>query len=79
MAVGRSLGSLAGGAPLITFGAPLPYALVAAVNLLFLPLVMLDAGVRVWQARQSRQIVVLLVLAGLWAMQLGFSQCRRPV
>ena len=57
---------------LITFGAPLPYALVAAVNLLFLPLVMLDAGVRVWQARQSRQIVVLLVLAGLWAMQLGF-------
>lgn len=57
---------------LITLGAPLPYALVAAVNLAFLPLVMLDAGIRIWRARQSRQIVVLLVLAGLWIMQLGF-------
>lgn len=57
---------------LITLGAPLPYALVAAVNLLFLPLVMLDAGLRIWRARQRRQIVVLLVLAGLWVMQLGF-------
>ncbi|TDT44240.1 uncharacterized protein involved in response to NO [Halospina denitrificans] len=57
---------------LITLGAPLPYALVAAVNLLFLPLVVLDAGLRIWRAGQRRQIVVLLVLAGLWLMQLGF-------
>lgn len=57
---------------LITLGEPLPYVLIAAVNLLFLPLVMLDAGLRIWRARQGRQVVVLLVLAGLWIMQLGF-------
>lgn len=56
----------------ITFGDPLPEWLVQGINLAFLPLVMLDAGLRVWRARQSRQIMILVVLALLWAMQIGF-------
>ncbi len=57
---------------LITLGEGLPGALVIGVNLLFMPLVMLDAGLRVWQARQSRQIPILLVLLALWLMQAAF-------
>lgn len=57
---------------LITLGEGLPESLVIGVNLLFLPLVMLDAGLRVWRARQPRQIPILLVLLGLWLMQAAF-------
>lgn len=57
---------------LITLGASLPESLVIGVNLLFLPLVALDAGRRVWQAHQPRQIPILLVLLGLWLMQAVF-------
>lgn len=57
---------------LITFGDALPEALVLGVNLLFLPLVMLDAGQRIWRARQRRQLVILLALALIWFMQIGF-------
>ena len=60
------------GRVVITFGEPLPEWLVQGINLAFLPLVMLDAGLRVWRARQSRQIMILVVLALLWAMQIGF-------
>lgn len=60
------------GRVLITFGATMPEWLVWGVNLAFLPLVMLDAGLRIWRARQPRQIPILVVLALLWAMQLGF-------
>ncbi|MDY6841071.1 MAG: NnrS family protein [Pseudomonadota bacterium] len=57
---------------LLAFGAGLPDWLVHAVNLAFLPLVMLDAGWRIWHARQKRQLLILLVLGLLWLMQAGF-------
>ncbi|MEQ6886973.1 NnrS family protein [Salicola sp. Rm-C-2C1-2] len=57
---------------LITLGESLPEWLVIGVNLLFIPLVMLDAGLRVWRARQPRQLPILLVLLGLWVMQTAF-------
>ena len=56
----------------ITFGAAAPEWLVWGLNLAFLPLVMLDAGWRIWQARQLRQMVIMVVLGLLWLMQLGF-------
>ncbi|KEF30484.1 NnrS protein involved in response to NO [Marinobacter nitratireducens] len=57
---------------LLAFGAPLPEWLVFGVNLAFLPLVMLDAGWRIRKARQKRQLLILVVLGLLWAMQIGF-------
>ncbi len=57
---------------LMTFGEPLPGWLVVGVNLAFLPLVMADAGWRIWRAGQLRQLVIMLVLGLLWVMQLGF-------
>jgi uncharacterized protein involved in response to NO len=57
---------------LMTAGAAAPAWLAHGVDLAFLPLVMLDAGRRIWQARQQRQLVVLAVLAALWLMELGF-------
>ncbi|WP_298449090.1 NnrS family protein [uncultured Marinobacter sp.] len=57
---------------LLAFGAELPDWLVQGVNLAFLPLVMLDAGWRVWHAKQKRQLMLLVVLGLLWLMQIGF-------
>ena len=57
---------------LLAFGAGLPDWLVHGVNLAFLPLVMVDAGWRIWHARQKRQLLILLVLGLLWLMQAGF-------
>lgn len=57
---------------LLAFGAGLPDWLVQGVNLAFLPLVMLDAGWRVWKAKQKRQLMLLVVLGLLWLMQIGF-------
>lgn len=57
---------------LATLGASVPEVMVVAANLLFLPLVMLDAGWRIWRARQRRQLIVLMVVALLWSMQAGF-------
>jgi uncharacterized protein involved in response to NO len=57
---------------LLAFGAGLPEWFVQGVNLAFLPLVMIDAGWRVWHARQKRQVMILVVLALLWLMQIGF-------
>ncbi|HBM49251.1 MAG TPA: NnrS family protein, partial [Marinobacter sp.] len=45
---------------------------VQGVNLAFLPLVMIDAGWRVWHARQKRQAMIMVVLGLLWLMQIGF-------
>lgn len=53
-------------------GEALPGWLVMAVNLAFLPLVMLDAGRRIVAVRQWRQLVLMVVLGVLWAAQLGF-------
>ncbi|MDN3519748.1 NnrS family protein [Aquisalimonas lutea] len=53
-------------------GGGFPGWLVAGVNLAFLPLIMADAGWRIWQARQKRQTVIVAVLGLLWLMQLGF-------
>ncbi|MDO6443058.1 NnrS family protein [Marinobacter sp. 2_MG-2023] len=57
---------------LLAFGADLPGWLVQGFNLAFLPLVMLDAGWRVWHAKQKRQLMILVVLGLLWLMQIGF-------
>ncbi len=57
---------------MLAFGADLPGWLVQAVNLGFLPLVMADAGWRIWRARQKRQLMILAVLGLLWLMQIGF-------
>lgn len=57
---------------LLALGADLPDWLVQGVNLAFLPLVMLDAGWRVWHAKQKRQVMILVVLGLLWLMQIGF-------
>ncbi|WP_322853382.1 NnrS family protein [Marinobacter sp. X15-166B] len=64
---------------LLTFGAGAPAWLVHSVNLAFLPLVMLDTGWRVWQAKQTRQVMILVVLGLLWAMQIGFVLRLNPV
>ncbi|MBW7471019.1 NnrS family protein [Marinobacter sp. M216] len=60
------------GRVLLAFGAGLPDWLVHTVNLAFLPLVMLDAGWRIWSARQTRQLLIMVVLGLLWLMQVGF-------
>lgn len=60
------------GRVLMAAGAGLPAWLVHGVDLAFLPLVMLDAGRRIWQARQARHAIVLAVLGALWAMELAF-------
>src|SRR5699024_785457 len=57
---------------LLALGADLPDWLVQGFNLAFLPLVMLDAGWRIWHARQKRQIMIMVVLGLLWLMQIGF-------
>lgn len=57
---------------LLALGGDAPVWLVQGVNLAFLPLVMLDAGWRIWHARQRRQLMILVVLGLLWAMQIGF-------
>lgn len=57
---------------LLALGAELPDWLVQGVNLAFLPLVMLDAGWRIWHAKQKRQLMILVVLGLLWLMQIGF-------
>lgn len=57
---------------LLAFGAGLPDWMAHTVNLAFLPLVMLDAGWRIWHARQKRQLMILVVLGLLWLMQVGF-------
>ncbi|MBD3657408.1 MULTISPECIES: NnrS family protein [Marinobacter] len=61
-----------GGRLLLGLGEGLPDWLVQGVNLAFLPLVMIDAGWRIWHARQLRQLMILVVLGLLWAMQVGF-------
>ena len=57
---------------LLAAGADLPFWLVQGVNLMFLPLVMMDAGWRIWHARQKRQLMIMVVLGLLWLMQIGF-------
>jgi len=57
---------------LLATGADLPFWLVQGVNLMFLPLVMMDAGWRIWHARQKRQLMIMVVLGLLWLMQIGF-------
>ncbi|MCE0758320.1 NnrS family protein [Marinobacter sp. G11] len=57
---------------LLALGGNLPDWIVQGVNLAFLPLVMIDAGWRVWHARQKRQAMIMVVLGLLWLMQIGF-------
>lgn len=64
---------------LLALGADLPGWLVQGVNLAFLPLVMIDAGWRIWRARQKRQLMILVVLGLLWLMQIGFVLRLEPV
>lgn len=60
------------GRVLLATGADLPFWLVQGVNLAFLPLVIVDAGWRIWHARQKRQLMIMVVLGLLWLMQIGF-------
>ncbi|HLT14116.1 MAG TPA: NnrS family protein [Marinobacter sp.] len=60
------------GRVLLAFGGSLPDLLVQGINLAFMPLVMIDAGWRVWHARQKRQVMIVVVLGLLWLMQIGF-------
>lgn len=54
-------------------GSGWPAGLVEAINLLFLPLVMLDAGRRIWLAgQQKRQLIVLLAVGLIWVAQAVF-------
>ena len=55
-------------------GAALPAWLAHGIDLLFLPLVMLDAGWRIAAARQHRHWIVVAVLGLLWAMEIGFHR-----
>lgn len=64
---------------LVAGGGALPDVLVHVVNLAFLPLVMLDAGWRIWRARQPRHAVILIVLGLLWVMQIGFVLTMRSI
>lgn len=64
---------------LLTAGGDVPYWLVQGINLAFLPLVMLDAGWRIWHARQKRQLMILAVLGLLWLMQIAFVVRLDPV
>jgi uncharacterized protein involved in response to NO len=57
---------------LLLVGASLPEILVIGLNLLFLPLVMLDAGRRIWRARQQRHLIVLLAVGLIWVAQAVF-------
>ncbi|MFN2286881.1 MAG: NnrS family protein, partial [Chromatocurvus sp.] len=52
---------------LMLVGAGMSEVVVIAVNLLFLPLVMLDAGRRIWAARQKRHVIVLVGVGAIWA------------
>lgn len=54
---------------LFTTLAVVPEAIMIAVNLLFLPLVMVDAGRRIVKAKQYRHAPILLVLFLLWVAQ----------
>lgn len=57
---------------LLLFEFGVPYFLIMAINLLFLPLVLLDAGIRVWKVRQQRQYGLILLLFLYWLIQFGF-------
>lgn len=57
---------------LLLFGDGLPLWLVALPDLLFLPLLMLDAGRRIVAVKQWRQLPVLSVLLLLWILQCAF-------
>lgn len=60
-----------GGRLTATFGGETLASWSMAIQLMFLPLVALDAGWRVIQARQWRQLVLLIIIALLWLMELG--------
>src|SRR5690606_23127400 len=49
------------------------------IDLAFLPLVALDAGWRIIRLRQWRQLIVLVVIALLWLMQLGMLTTGKAV
>lgn len=49
-------------------GAPLAVTL----DLAFVPLVALSVGVRVWRARQRRQLGLLVMLAAMWGLDVAF-------
>lgn len=53
-------------------GAALPFWLVTLPDLLFLLLIMADAGWRIWRTRQRQQVPVLGVLLLLWLCLLSF-------
>ena len=49
----------------------LPFSVIVSVNLAFIPIVLFDAGIRVWKARQHRQYILLILLVLLWIAEAG--------
>lgn len=56
---------------LMMAGVGVPENVVIGVNIVFLPLIMIDAGRRVWAAKQARQIPLLGLLFSLWIVEVG--------
>lgn len=55
----------------LLFGSSLPFWLVAGIELAFLPLVAWDAGRRIYAKKQSRHLIILVVLTVYWLFQAG--------
>jgi uncharacterized protein involved in response to NO len=66
------------GRALLLIGAGLSTAMVYAVDLAFLPLVVLDAGRRIVSAKQHRQLVIIAILTAFWLAHLGFHLTGAP-
>ena len=49
-----------------------PEFVLVSINLVFLPLVLLDAGLRVWKVRQRRQYGLIVLVGLYWVTQIGF-------
>lgn len=61
------------GRGLLSFGGGLDLWIVQGANLLFLPLVILDAGWRILKVGQYRQLVLLALLVAIWLTQLAWA------
>ncbi len=49
----------------------LPFSVIVSINLAFIPVLLFDAGLRVWKTRQQRQYVLLVLLVLLWIAEAG--------
>lgn len=59
------------------FGGAWPL-LATVIDLAFLPLLAWLAGIRIWHARQYRQLILMMVLAACWGLDLLFHLSASP-